>query len=187
MKLAAEAWYTVSETTIANCWRKSGILSSRDHDGSVKIGSEKDCLENLRVESIVEQAAEEALISDLDTIQSLGLVHPTNRMSITNLLNPVGEHTSGLEEWTPEEIFQSIQDEEKENELAENDPIPTPRPTHKKFLEASETMLSYLRCEDGSEARRYETAIRAAVRHCRRIRDKAALQPTLLELVSKNS
>lgn len=141
----------------------------------------------LQCEPLVEKAAQEALISDLDALQEIGLVHKTNRMSISALLNPVGEHSGGLENWTDEEIFENIQEEEKDEEPNEEDPLPTPRPTHKAFLQASEVMLSYLRCKEGSEVRNYETAIRAAVRHCRLLHVQAARQPTILDLVSKQS
>lgn len=166
------------KTKIFNDW-----IGSRDLDLHQ---SQEYCLHDLQIKSFVKKAAEEALILDLDTSQSLGLVHSNNCMSIKNLLNPVSEHTSGLEEWTLEETFRSFQEDEKQNEPTDKDPFPPPQPTQKDFLEVSETMLSYFWCTDSSEAPRYEKAIRAAVRHCRLICDKEVSQFTLLDFVCKH-
>lgn len=79
MQIAAQAWDTVEAKTIANCWRKSGILPQaitplEDTEPVIKI--------------------EDLLSDSLDSLVATGALQQANVMSIEFLLNPPDEHCS---------------------------------------------------------------------------------------------
>ena len=109
MRLAQEAWHGVSSKTISNCFLKTGIISPRNPDGSVcSIPTSPQSDSDTCLPNVPDPEAEAVLAQDLEQLQQLNLVHQRNMMSITELFNPEGEHSSGLEEWSVDEIFESI-------------------------------------------------------------------------------
>ncbi|POW12746.1 hypothetical protein PSTT_04332 [Puccinia striiformis] len=75
MKMAKKAWESVSESTIQNCWGKTGI-TQQNLEG---------CAEKVK-KTIGE--AKLLLEIQLNTLEAIGAVLPVNRMSIKNLLDP---------------------------------------------------------------------------------------------------
>lgn len=45
---------------------------------------------------------------ELDNLKILNIVHQVTQKSLLELLNPIGKHLSGLEEWSRENIFEAI-------------------------------------------------------------------------------
>ncbi|KAI7950013.1 hypothetical protein MJO28_008834 [Puccinia striiformis f. sp. tritici] len=127
MHLSRLAWQCVSETTIRNCWNHTGIFPGQltRFDGT----------ENDR-----------ALEKQIDRLQSMGLLHATNRMSIAELLNPADE--SGYSIWTSEEIFRSVKDSRTEDDDQDDDnnsePPPPPKPTAKEVFKAISLINNYI-------------------------------------------
>lgn len=86
-------------------------------------------------------------------------------MLISELANAIGEHSSGLKEWVPEEILVIIEEEMKEIAKVETSLAPT-RPTHQEFFKYSDIMVQYLAHNNGEDVRGYKRAIKAVVGHC---------------------
>ncbi|KAI7949502.1 hypothetical protein MJO28_008323 [Puccinia striiformis f. sp. tritici] len=127
MHLSRLAWQCVSETTIRNCWNHTGIFPGQLTRFD---GTEND----------------QALEKQIDRLQSMGLLHATNRMSIAELLNPADE--SGYSIWTSEEIFRSVKDSRTEDDDQDDDnnsePPPPPKPTAKEVFKAISLINNYI-------------------------------------------
>lgn len=98
MKFANKSWFTVSESTIANCCRHSGILTTWNPDGSVKRNNDQSGLiEQSALHLIEDKEATDALESGLYNLKGLDIIHRPNRMSIPELLNLVGKQFKRFE------------------------------------------------------------------------------------------
>jgi hypothetical protein len=131
---------------------------------------------------LVDDLAHQDLEQDLRELVSLRIVHKTNMMSISELLNPQGEHGSGLETWTPEEIFQSIQERDSNEGLPQPEhtevEVP-PQPSYSDLLKSSEVVMAYLKHEECKEARACGKAIRQALQKFSAAQSKGMTQSNL--------
>ncbi|KAI9603144.1 hypothetical protein H4Q26_002458 [Puccinia striiformis f. sp. tritici PST-130] len=86
------------------------------------------------------------LEKQIDRLQSMGLLHATNRMSIAELHNPADE--SGYSIWTSEEIFRSVKDSRTEDDDQDDnnnsEPPPPPKPTAKEVFKAISLINNYI-------------------------------------------
>jgi hypothetical protein len=189
MKLAQDAWFSVTESTISNCFHKTGIISPRNLDGSVK--DNPTCLQsdfNMNLSKVLDSEAKALLAEDLDQLEQLNLVNQRNQMSIAELLNPQGEHSSGLEQWTVEEIFESIiQRDTKEDHDTTSDIIEVspPRPSYSAFKHSLSVVSEYVKYEDTPEAKSFGAAIRAATRHFRVVHTRSLKQASVSDFFKK--
>ena len=99
MRLANQAWNEVDTTAIQNCWRKAGILPDMAPSPLIQpsfpIASPIHTMET-HDDSI---ARAEALVQDvLDDLEKTGALQPSNRMSITEFLNPAAEMQISLKQ-----------------------------------------------------------------------------------------
>lgn len=186
MERAQNCWYDITDTTISNCFRKSGIISPRQSDGSINPAKLNDIQDiNLGADPIIDPSAQKDLEQDLEELISMKIVHQKNMMSISELLNPRKEHASGLEIWTPEEIFQEIT--QRNNQV--NSPAPEdcevevpPKPAYSDFIKAADVVLNYVRDEGSEEANTCARALRQALRACSASHSKSLIQTTLSSL-----
>jgi hypothetical protein len=136
MKMAQKAWDNVSQATISNCWAATRIIKNQSSDG---------CLEN--IEKTLEQT-NDFIEKQLDTLQHIGAVLPTNRMSITNLLYPEGENTEAARVWSNEEIFDLVEEEDKQEDAdSDEDDVAEPKvtyPSKKETIKHLSQVLLYL-------------------------------------------
>ncbi|CAD6590255.1 MAG: hypothetical protein TREMPRED_005662 [Tremellales sp. Tagirdzhanova-0007] len=123
MDMGREAFNAVGQRTMANCWRKAGFLGVRDEEGEY-LGSSFD--EDIELEDLREEDAEtlglEITEAQLDynralrRAEEIHLMKPTNRLSLSDLLNPDDEHDTAhnhLSSLSIEELVELCQDEAK--------------------------------------------------------------------------
>ena len=152
MRLANQAWNEVDTTAIQNCWRKAGILPDMAPSPLIQpsfpIASPIHTTET-HDDSI---ARAEALVQDvLDDLEKTGALQPSNRMSITEFLNPAAE-THNLLEATENDIYEAVMDAQRvrnglnvDDDDLENDVAPAkPGPTRREALQAVLTLQEYV-------------------------------------------
>lgn len=147
MDLAWDAWIDVNVFTISNCFCKTAIISTCNHDGSLK-GSEFDFTTGLLKNS--DSEAKGVLAEDLQQLQDLNIAHQRNMISIAELLNPTGKHSSGLEEWALTEIFESIMDWGDSSTNTNQDAVftsrtPWLRPTYTAFMHLIDVVSNFIK------------------------------------------
>jgi hypothetical protein len=176
MRLAEQAWGKVTQGTIANCWRKSGILPTADtaSDDGEDSDSPDSCV--LRVSDGTGpipadpalQQAEAALPEVLGEFQEVRVLQRKNVIDIEDLINMPEEQI--VEDATDEEIVEAVQrarasaeeggdDGEEDTEL---------KPSRKEALQAAATLGQYIADLDGPFARRMEVVLSSFGRETRR-------------------
>lgn len=175
MRLADAAWDEVTPKTIANCWRKSGILPQsllQPKPPSVPISSllnfgdifEDDGDENPTA------AAEREVEEVLDQLVSTGALQKSNRMDINDLLNPE-EEIFDTDQTSDQAIFDAVMSSAVAREGADADgcsndaeddtPLPDPLPTHSDVLKAMSLVTQYTNSLDDALARKAEGVLKA--------------------------
>ncbi|EIW70525.1 hypothetical protein TREMEDRAFT_61029 [Tremella mesenterica DSM 1558] len=150
------AWDAVKEETIANCWRKSGILPT-----------------NLSGLATIDEGAEAELELGLtlDQLAARGVLHVTNRLSINDLLNPEGEQ-GGVEHCTDEELLEAVHRSlEKEDGEEETEEVVKPPRTLKEVLFAAQVLEESLDLVGDPYASKLVTLLN---QHCREMRLEAS-------------
>ncbi len=91
------------------------------------------------------QLAEHALSTELDLLMACGGLLQQNQMDLEGLLNPEGEHGSGMETCTDEEIIKSLQskDLEDNNHDKQGEAEPLHTVSHKEALQAAEILRKF--------------------------------------------
>ena len=86
-------------------------------------------------------------------------------MYMNELLNPQGKHARGLETWTPEEIFQLIQEPDShESPQPQHIEVEVPsKPSFLNLLKSCDVVMAYLSHEEFQESRACGRAIRRAL------------------------
>ncbi|KAJ8507985.1 hypothetical protein ONZ45_g9701 [Pleurotus djamor] len=156
MRLADMAWDEVSQSTIANCWLKAGILPPS--------------LTQSRAPPPATLAAPEAPVENevdacLDHLESRGALHRKNRMAIDELINPESENELVGLLVSDEEIVTAVQEyvteaENKANDGADTTDVDkldeTSKPSRREALVAADTLKKYLQHIDDPFAREME-------------------------------
>ena len=187
MRLAEQAWSNTDTTVIRNCWRKSGILPNSEP------GSPPSTQPSLPISALVHAdseptlspntapvnpvaAVEKVVESALDDLQSTGVLHPSNRMSIEDLLNPTVE-AHKVSNGTDEDIYQAVMDAKTAREVMEAGPGTgaglgavdlEPAPTRTEALQAVMLLQRYTGAIDGPFARKVEAVLGSFGRETRR-------------------
>ena len=156
--MAQVAWNEVDTTTIRNCWRKAGILpalpalpSSEQREPAVPISSlihstDSDTAAATTFNCI--SHTKTLVTTALDELETTGALQHSNRMDITELLNPAIE-TNNIFRATDEDIYNSMMEARKLKEqdgLGDGDDvnIPKPVPTQREALQAAFVLKRYL-------------------------------------------
>ncbi|KAJ3965147.1 hypothetical protein EV361DRAFT_966999 [Lentinula raphanica] len=200
MRLADVAWKAVEAGTIANCWRKSGILPALDNVQAVThtilapisslIHDTSDPIAN--VEHEVEQR--------LDDLEARGVLQHSNRMNIESLLNPVVEWefmNEDMVEGIEQGIFKSVMNavharEDSEinggDDDADNDyPVASdPCPSRRKALAAVSTVQRYIQDMDEPFAWKLEGLPASFGRQARLEDAESRVQTKIIEYLAKN-
>ncbi|KAJ3710522.1 DDE superfamily endonuclease-domain-containing protein [Lentinula raphanica] len=156
MRLAEKAWKEVEASTIAHCWRKTGILptseSTNPSSGAVSVPIASLVHETSHDPiQIAEQEVEDAL----DGLVNTGALQHVNRMSIDALLNPKKEAHFMMHETSDQEIFDAVMDAHAAQDNGEinggdddkDDDAPVPvRPSRRQALHAATTLKDYVSC-----------------------------------------
>ena len=117
MHLAQNAWLEVDTSTIRHCWQKAGILPERTDTALTQPTVPVSLLVN-PPDPIL--SAEGQLTLALDELEITGVLQPSNRMSISDLLNPADEAHS-LITTTDEDIYNSVIEARQAREGGEHD------------------------------------------------------------------
>ncbi|KAJ7303756.1 hypothetical protein DFH08DRAFT_976788 [Mycena albidolilacea] len=164
MRLAEQAWAEVTKDTIANCWRKSGILPTAD---SISIDEELEHDVNSR--GIISPAdtvpdpklteAEAALAQVLNELQEVGVLQKKYLVDIEDLIQMPEEAVT--EDATDEDIFEAVQklwSQEADREIhgGDDDEEIDPKPSWKEALQAAATLRKYIVDLDDLFARKME-------------------------------
>ncbi|KAH9050854.1 hypothetical protein EDB83DRAFT_2316979 [Lactarius deliciosus] len=152
MHLAQDAWLEVDTSTIRHCWQKANILPEIIHAAPLTEPT-------LPISSLVHpqdpiSAAEDRVVAALDELESTGALQRSNRMPLSDLLNPADEaHFASTT--TDEEIFNAVMEakhaqEESQSGQDESDDISEvipmdPIPTRAEALRAAKTLSRYTR------------------------------------------
>ncbi|KAG6871182.1 hypothetical protein C0995_007493 [Termitomyces sp. Mi166 len=159
MQMANIAWNEVDTTTIHNCWHKSGILPKSlfnlaSTTSTVPSVSVSFLLNNDPVDTAI-AAAEKELANSLSHLEQLGVLQPSNRMALHELLNPVNENGMHDASGSEMEIFQAVMehveseqtremngsDVEDLNALSTDAKL---KPAHHEALKAASTLQAYV-------------------------------------------
>ncbi|KAJ7661795.1 hypothetical protein B0H17DRAFT_953421, partial [Mycena rosella] len=180
MRLANLAWEDVFAETIANRWKKAGILPS---DNSLTTAN---ILANLADE------AETALSETLQDLQSRGVLQKGNSLSVEALVDVPEEQV--MEDATDEEIFEAVQNmrmcrqdmEINGGDDNQDEHSPEPKPTRKEALHVMGTLRRYLEDEEGSFERKMEVSLVSFGRETRLTHTKSLVSTSITDyLVSK--
>ncbi|KZT53130.1 DDE-domain-containing protein [Calocera cornea HHB12733] len=117
MELAQEAWGEISRETIANCWRRAGILQlPRDINGRLQSPDLPLVIEP-NTPTMQDDPSLIAIRRELQdvivTLQERGALAPLEAMSTTEMVNVTGESV-GSERWTDREILEQVREEIRE-------------------------------------------------------------------------
>jgi hypothetical protein len=177
MRLADISWKEVTKDTIANCWRKSGILPTVDtlrdeEDMDSHDGQENDMTPDAdSTPDPAITAAEEALVQVLDELQEVGVLQKENLVDIEDLVNMREERM--IEDATDEEIFDAVQkmrsgEQDQEGKGGDDDDEVEPKPSRKDALQAASTLQRYIADLDEPFARKLEVVLSSFGRETRR-------------------
>ena len=106
MQLSNSAWLEVDMTTICHCWDKAGILPDMQHTAS-PIPPALPITSLLHPQEDPISVAEKEVIILLDELENTGTLQHSNRMDISELLNPANE-AHGKDTVTDKDIFDAV-------------------------------------------------------------------------------
>ena len=124
-----EAWDAVKQSTIVNCWKKTGILPIANEENE-----ETTIIEQISTDEIIESLNRSNLSVDSEILEYIN----DNELSLTE--KPLDD----------DEIVQMVLDENNE---PENEDIDEPKVivTNKDALEAVNTLIEYFECQNDLE------------------------------------
>ncbi|KAI6013681.1 hypothetical protein BKA83DRAFT_4062974 [Pisolithus microcarpus] len=171
MRLVDEAWREMDTSTIWNCWRKAGILPDYQSNippiqPSLPISSLIHSISDSPCHDDPVLQAEKLVQSALDDLESSGVLQHTNRMNITELLNPAAE-SHNIFDATDMDIYNAVMDAQRAREpsailgTSDNDdeePV-EPAPTRKEALQAALLLQKYTKGLDDPCARKVESVL----------------------------
>ncbi|EJU04651.1 DDE-domain-containing protein [Dacryopinax primogenitus] len=190
LNLAEQAWWEVSEKTIQNCWRHSGILSLGTAAGTVMPTGLDEPLIVETPPTLIEQEegmqdAIQELQSSLKALQERGIIAPAAMMSVEELVT-VQEELEVPEMWTDEELLQQAQDEiqaaqgvsqpEEDEEIIE-----LPIWSDQKMLAACTELERALRARAEPDLRTLLSSLPSAIRTLRHQQSLSLQQRTVSE------
>lgn len=117
MRLADIAWLHVKPEVHRNCWRKAGILPPQD---SVRENTPPpNPVMNIDHLLNPAQSAEQELETEINQLVDRGCLQKRDRMSLEEILDPEGEHGSGVQTRTDEEIVEALQKVSVDSEVTD--------------------------------------------------------------------
>ncbi|KAF5350390.1 hypothetical protein D9758_012458 [Tetrapyrgos nigripes] len=170
--MADEAWKAVDCTTIANCFRKAGILPDSSNTTAVPESV------SLPISSLLNTSSEEdnlishveaELEDTLNALQATGALQRCNRMTIESLLNP-GKELNCMDEDTDLDkgIYDAVQKSMEAQESAainggdddvDDDAPLQPRPSRREALQAVSVIQQFVRDMEDPYARKMEAIL----------------------------
>ena len=126
----AEAWDNVTQETIQNCWKKTGILPSYDDDD-------------------IDETNEQDL--ELDELDDLDIDYLPEADSLQEYFQILDQEIPAEEHLTEDQIINLVQDEEDENESDTDTDEEIPPVSTKNSLDALKTFINYLEQQDDAE------------------------------------
>ena len=174
MRLADEAWNEVDTTTIRNCWRKASILPDTDlpivqPSLRVPISSLVHATDSSETSNSLDPIlqAESDVGHALDDLESTGILQCSNRMNLTELLNPASE-AHDVFDVTDHDIYTAVMDAKKVQEGMDsegsssnsNAPIANEAtPTRNKALHTVCTLRKYTKGINSPFSRKLEVML----------------------------
>lgn len=175
MHLAQHAWFEVDTSTIRNCWQKAGILPVMTDTPLTQPTVPVSLL--VHPEDPI-SAVKDQLIAALDELESTGVLQRSNRMSISDLLNPVDE-AHFLVATSDEDIFNAVMearqvregDEGGQDNIDEDLPV-DPIPTRAEAIRAALTISRYTMDKGDTILQEVEPALASFRRRARILETK---------------
>ena len=154
MHLADIAWSHVRPKVHRNCWAKAGILPLQDSASENPVMS----IDNLLNPA---QSAEQELEAEVDELVERGCLQRRHRMDLEEMLNPKGEHGSGILTHTNEEIVEALQGINLDVEVMdlEDQGVKVCVVSRKEALKAMDTLQCFVSDCTDEWARSLETAL----------------------------
>jgi hypothetical protein len=173
IRMAEAAWRDVDTTTIRNCWMKTGILPdsilSSNHtpiNPTISVASLLNPERNQ--EPLCAINAEDELTAALDTLQARCVLQKSNRMSITELLNPADEGLVIDIHQSDADIMKAVLDHQNGAVDEELDSSPEePRPSPKDALAAAMILQKFTQSMGQDFARNLEQQLHQLTRAIR--------------------
>ncbi|KAH9003613.1 hypothetical protein EDB86DRAFT_2798786 [Lactarius hatsudake] len=174
MRLAQSAWLEVDTSTIRNCWKKANILPETTHatplpQPSLPIAS----LVHLQEDPVT--VAEARLAAALDELESTGALQRSNRMSISELVNPPDEAYL-VSKTTNEDIFDAVMEARRAREGGQTgqddideDTLVDPIPTRAEALQMALGLSRYTMDKDDDLLRKMDSVLVSFRRQARRL------------------
>ena len=156
MGLAHRAWLEVDTTTIRNCWHKANILPEIEQAAPLS-----PCQPSLPISALIHHqedpivAVEKQLNATLDELERTGVLQHSNRMGISELLNPQDE-TFAVIKVADKDIFEAVMEarraQEDENGDIDDVDLVEPVPTRVELLQAVSLITRYTRYNNNNNA-----------------------------------
>lgn len=175
MRLAQNAWLEVDTSTIRHCWQKAGILPEMTDTVLTQPTVPVSLLINPQDPIL---SAEGRLTLALDELESTGVLQPSNRMSLSDLLNPMDEAHS-LVMTTDEDIYNSVLEARQAREGGDSgqggqddidedsDDLVDPIPTRAEAIRAALVVSRYTMDKDDPILQEVEPALASFRRRAR--------------------
>jgi hypothetical protein len=174
MRLADLAWGKVMKDTIANCWRKSGILPTNFAPSDDEASDNDDDNQTIRnhrqnsggnADEETDPAikdAEAALAQVLSELVVVGVLQQKNLVDIEDLIHMPEEQV--VEDSTDEDIFEAVQkiwngEQDWEKNGGDDDEEVEPKPGRKEVLQAASILRKYIADLDDPFARQMEAML----------------------------
>ena len=178
MRLADLAWDTVKQSTIRNCWVKSGILPDPPTRGDTASPETAPAPAEEPAAS-----AETELVEVLDQMQSRGIIQRSNRVDLEDLVNHPGEQIL-IDLTTDEELKEAAlsrraneQDMDINGGDNGNEESISLVPTRRDALAAASTLRLFVHHNEGEFSRKLEVLLASFGRNTR-LEETYSLQDT---------
>ncbi|KZV59542.1 DDE-domain-containing protein [Peniophora sp. CONT] len=160
MRLADLACKAVTQDTIANCWKKTGILPelllpSTGAPASIVADSTSTPSSDPLTE------AEQSVSDSLDALEARSVLQKSNCVDLEELVNAVAEQIT-TDDTSEENICEAVKQwhaAENVIDVDDDDDEATPMPTRREALGAVATLQQYVAGLDGNFARRMEQVL----------------------------
>jgi hypothetical protein len=162
MRLAHQAWLEVDTTTIRNCWCKANILPEMGQSAQLmdQPSLPISALIHHQEDPIV--AIEKQLASTLDELEQAGVLQRSNRIDISELLNPPDE-AFAVSKATDMDIFEAVMEakqvQEDTNGHIDDDNTVEPDPMQAELLQAVLLITRYTKDKDNTYLRKVDSVM----------------------------
>jgi hypothetical protein len=194
MRLADEAWSNVSQKTIANCWRKAGILppSLFRVPAYVNDGRPFSHTASPVLDTDPSMEAEKELTEALDDLVLRGALQKSNRMDLGDFVEPDDEDGIDGDGDAVQDIFEAVMEAHEAMEMIEingGDDHDTGNvralPSLLEVLESVDVLKTHLSDVNEPFARQLEVLLGKASRHVRAEQSRNLRETSIMDYFAR--